>query len=78
MNEKLMDQMQKLIQSLTKKLEKSEKTIEALNQTIHNLKHPKIKQEPYANDDISRILNDAKEAMMRNVKRIEMEIKNAK
>ena len=64
---------------LTKKLKSANEKIESLNNEIFKLRAPKVSLTDSANSmAINKILGESKEAMSRNIKRIQKEIKDAK
>ena len=65
--------------SLTKELKEARSQIKSLNNEIFRLKAPKVS---FSNNsksiNVNNVLEQAKEAMSRNVERIKKEIENAK
>ena len=65
--------------NLTKELKEARSQIKSLNNEIFRLKAPKVS---FSNNsksiNVNNVLEQAKEAMSRNVKRIQKEIKDAK
>ena len=76
-NRKIIDQSLVIINDLTRELKESKKQIDSLHNEIYKLKSPKINISDKSSVNIEKILTDAQEAMARNVKRIEKEIKDA-
>ena len=77
MNQK--DQALGIINSLIKELKDAKTQIAVLNQEIYNLRIPKVATyDPTSEMRIDKILEESKDAMVRNIKRIEKEIKDAK
>lgn len=65
--------------NLTKELKEAKSQIKSLNDEIFKLKAPKISFSDNSNSaNIDKILQQAKEAMSKNVERIQKEIKDAK
>ena len=75
-NRKIIDQSLVIINDLTRELKESKKQIDSLHNEIYKLKSPKINISDKSSVNIEKILTDAQEAMARNVKRIEKEIKD--
>ena len=70
------EQALKIINGLTKELKESKSRVDILMDKLNRATMPNIKHEEPTN--VKRILADAENAMLRNVKRIEKEILNAK
>ena len=73
------EQALQIMNSLTKELKEARSQIKSLNKEIFRLKAPKVS---FSNNsksiNVNNVLEQAKEAMSRNVERIKKEIENAK
>ena len=73
------EQALQIMNSLTKELKEARSQIKSLNNEIFRLKAPKVS---FSNNsksiNVNNVLEQAKEAMSRNVERIKKEIENAK
>jgi len=72
------DQALQIINNLVKENKEAKLQIIALCNKIYSLENPKIKFNDSKSGLVSRILDEARSAMDRNVERITKEIENAK
>ena len=78
MRESQKDQALRIINQLTRELKETKKQVDMLNNEIYRLKSPPLSINDNTRVNVDSILEEAKEAMNRNVKRIQKEIENAK
>ena len=72
------EQALQIINNLVRENKEAQLEIHKLSKKVYNLENPKIKFNDSKSGLISRILDDAENAMKRNVERITKEIEHAK